>query len=77
MLFVHGILGFPGGSNSKRIHLQCRKPWFNPWVGKIPKEGNGSRKKGMASILAWRIPQIEEPGGLKSTGLQSWRRPSN
>ena len=30
-------------------------------------------EKGMAtpsSILAWRIPWTEEPGGLKSTGLQ-------
>ena len=31
------------------------------------------RKKGMAthsSILAWRIPWIEEPGGLQSMGSQ-------
>ena len=30
-------------------------------------------EKGMAthsSILAWRIPQIEEPGGAQSRGLQ-------
>ena len=30
-------------------------------------------EKGMAthsSILAWRIPWIEEPGGLQSTGSQ-------
>ena len=30
-------------------------------------------QKGMAihsSILAWRIPWIEKPGGLQSTGLQ-------
>ena len=25
-----------------------------------------------SSILAWRIPQTEEPGGLQSIGLQSW-----
>ena len=25
-----------------------------------------------SSILAWRIPWTEEPGGLQSTGLQSW-----
>ena len=24
-----------------RIHLQCRRPRFNPWVGKIPGEGKG------------------------------------
>ena len=30
-------------------------------------------EKGMAthsSILAWRIPQLEDPGGLQSMGLQ-------
>ena len=39
---------------------QYRRPGFNPWVGKIPLE------EGMAthtSILAWRIPWTEEPGG--------------
>ena len=33
-------------------------------------------KKGMAiysSILAWRIPWTEEPGGLQSVGLQKNR----
>ena len=32
-------------------------------------------EKGMAthsSILAWRIPWTEEPGGLQSMKLQSW-----
>ena len=28
-------LSFPGGSDGKRICLQCRKPGFNPWVQKI------------------------------------------
>ena len=33
-------------------------------------------EKGMtthSSILAWRIPRTEEPGGLESTGLQRVR----
>ena len=33
-------------------------------------------EEGMAthsSILAWRIPWIEEPGGLQSTGMQKVR----
>ena len=37
-------------------------------------------EKGMAthsSILAWRIPWTEEPGGLQSMGLQSWTQLSN
>ena len=34
-------------------NLQCVRPGFHPWVGKIPQE------EGMAthsSILAWKIP---------------------
>ena len=34
-------------------------------------------EKGMAthsSVLAWRIPRTEEPGGLQSIGLQSQTR---
>ena len=27
------IVGFPGGSSGKE---SCRRPGFNPWVGKIP-----------------------------------------
>ena len=58
---------FPGGSNSQEFSPQGRRPRFHPWVGKIPPE------KGMAtysSILAWRIPWTEEPGGLQSIWSQ-------
>ena len=37
-------------------------------------------EKGMStcsSILAWRIPWMEEPGGLQPMGLQSWTWLSN
>ena len=46
---------------------------FSPWVRKIPGEGNGNPlhysflEKEMAThstILSWRIPWTEEPGGL-------------
>ena len=30
------MLGFPRGSDGKSICLQCRRPGFNLWVGKIP-----------------------------------------
>ena len=30
------IRGFPGGSEGKKICLQCRRLGFDPWVGKIP-----------------------------------------
>ena len=44
----------------------------------IPSLGQADPlEKGMAthsSILAWRIPRTEEPGGLQSMGLQRVRR---
>ena len=43
---------------------------FDPWVRKIPLE------KEMAthtSILAWKIPWMEEPGKLQSMGSQRVR----
>ena len=42
-----------------------------PGVGRSPEGGNGNPP----SILAWEIPRAEEPGGLQSKGLQSWRQP--
>ena len=38
----------------------------DPWVGKRPGGGHGHP----LSVLAWRIPRTEEPGGLQSLGLQ-------
>ena len=32
------------------------------------EEGTATR----SSILAWRLPWTEQPGGLQSMGLQSW-----
>ena len=34
--------GFPGGSVSKESTCRCRRHRFNPWVRKIPREGNGN-----------------------------------
>ena len=33
--------GFPCGSDGKESACQCRRPGFDPWVGKIPREGIG------------------------------------
>ena len=54
------FLGFPCGSAGERICLQCGKPGFYPWVGKIPLEKG---KASHSSIPEWRIPWTEEPGG--------------
>ena len=37
-----------------------------PWLGRSPAGGHGKP----SSILAWRIPWIEEPGGLQSIGAK-------
>ena len=45
------------------------------WVRSLGQED--SLEEGMAthsSILAWRIPWIDEPGGLQSTGSQRVRQ---
>ena len=47
-----------------RIHLQCRRPGFNPWEDPLGKETATDY-----SILAWRIP-TEEPGSLQSMKSQ-------
>ena len=51
---------FPSGSDGKEIWVRSLS-WENP------------QEKGLAthsSILAWRIPWTEEPGGLWSMGLE-------
>ena len=61
------LLGFPGGSDGKESTCNAGD------LGLIPGLGRDPLKEGMAthsSILAWRIPWTEEPGGLRSMGLQ-------
>ena len=56
-LWLHGI----------KSTCQCRRPGFDPWVERIPLEEEMATH---SSILAWKIPWKEEPGGLQSIGLQ-------
>ena len=66
--------GLPRRCSGKEHTDQCRRRKrhrFNPWVRKIPW------RRVMAtysSILAWRIPRTEEPGGLQSMVSQSQTR---
>ena len=59
-------MGFPGGSVVKNL----------PAMQETQVQSLGQEnplKKGMAthsSILAWRIPWTEEPGGLQSVGCK-------
>ena len=62
--------GFPGGSAVKNQPVM-QKPQETE-VRSLGQED--PLEEGMAthsSILAWRIPWAEEPGGLKSIGWQS------
>ena len=64
-------MGFPGGASGKEICLPVQEKQV-PSLG-----GEVSLEEGMAthsSILAWRIPGTEEPGGLQSTGSQRVRQ---
>ena len=48
----------------------CRRHGLGPWVGKIPWMRNSKH----SSVLAWRTPWTEEPGGLQSMGSHSKAR---
>ena len=49
------------------INIHIQRYEFDTWVRKIPLEGNMATD---SSILAWRIPYAEEPGGLLSIASQ-------
>ena len=60
---------------SLQVTLVVKKPPANagdadliPGSGRSPEEGMATH----SSILAWRVPWTEEPGGLQSVVTQSW-----
>ena len=56
-----------------RIHLLMQETQ-EPWVRSLGQEDPLEEEMAThSSILAWKIPQTEEPGGLQPVGLQSWR----
>ena len=60
----------PSGASGKEPVCLCRRHkrlGFKHWVGKIPLEEGVATH---SSILAWRVPWTEEPGGLQSIGSQ-------
>ena len=64
--FTSDLFGFPGGSEVKASACNVGD------LGSIPGSGRSLEKEIAAhsSTLAWRIPWMEEPGGLQSTGSQ-------
>ena len=65
--------GFPGSSNGKESACSVRDLGLIPGLEGPLKEGMAT----LSSVLAWRIPWTEEPGGLQSIGLQSQTGLSN
>ena len=60
-LFTENIIGLPWWLRRQRICLQCGRPGFDPWVGKIPW-----RRAWQPSpvLLPGESTWTEEPGGL-------------
>ena len=61
--------GFPGGSEGKETACNARE-WgsISDWEDPLKKEIATH-----SSVLDWRIPWSEEPGGLQSMGSQRIR----
>ena len=57
---------FCGGSDGRESACNAGDPGSIPELGWCPGEANGNP----LSILAWRTPWMEEPGGLQSMELQ-------
>ena len=66
-------MGFPSSTSGKELACQfrrCKRHRFDPWIRKIPlEEGTATH----SSILAWRIPQTEQPTGLQTIVSQRVR----
>ena len=51
--------------------LKCLPAMCETWVQSLGQEDPLEKEMATnSSILAWKIPWTEEPGGLESTGLQ-------
>ena len=60
---------FPGGASGKEPTCQFRR--HETWVPSLGQEDPLEKEVAThSSILAWRIPWTEQPGGLQSMGSQ-------
>ena len=53
--------------------LPAKQEIQDTWVGSLGWEDPFKGMASHSSILAWRIPQTEEPGGLQPLGSQQSR----
>ena len=70
--YFYSIRGFPGGSVVK--NQPAMQETQETQVGSLGQEDPlGEEMSTHSSVLAWRNPWTEEPGGLESMGLQGVR----
>ena len=71
------IWGFRGGDSSEELVCQCRRLKRHGFETRVQSLGQEDPlEEEMAthfSILAWKIPWTEEPGGLQSMGSETVR----
>ena len=80
---VHGVtesqtrlsdFHFHFGASLVAQRLKRPPAMWETWVQSLGQEDSLEKEVAThASILAWRIPWMEEPGGLQSTGSQRVR----
>ena len=69
--FIIFKLGFPGGSDGKESACNALQ---ETWVRSLDQEDPLEKEMvAHSSILAWRMPWTEEPGGLQSMWSQRIR----
>ena len=66
MVNLYFLKDFPGGSDGKEPTCNAGDQGSIPESGRYSGEGDVNH----SITLAWRIPWIEEPGGLQSTAWQ-------
>ena len=69
--YIPGIQVAPVVKNPPANAGDIKRRQFNPLDWEDPLEEDMTTH---SSILAWRIPWTDEPGGLRSTGSRSWTR---
>ena len=69
-IYPNNLNGLPWWLRWQRICLRCRRPGFDPWVGKIPWR---RAWQPIPVFLPGDSPWTEEPGGLQSMRLQRVR----
>ena len=67
----------PGGCPTTTLHVQPEGFFMSPSFSASPQLPLEKEMATHSSVLAWRIPWTEEPGGIQSVGLQSQIQLSN